>query len=122
AGESAAGEVAAAAEQGEEQTEGVQAAVEQPAAQGDDPTAAADGVQASGLTLSGLPGIDAETLPAGAADDGVDGGADASVIASLADDQVLALAAATLQQREREEATAELSTRLRAAGLSQNQA
>jgi len=71
---------------------------------------------AAGPSLSVLPGLDAENVG------GPEAGVSPSEIASLADEQVLALAAATLQQREREEATAELSERLRAGGLEQDQA
>lgn len=92
-----------------------------PAAPTDEATPASDtatdaGEQAgSGPTLSEIPGLTLAPPSDTAADD-------PAPLASLEDEQILALAAATLQQREREEATAELSARLRAGGLSQNQA
>ena len=106
-----ANEAAAVPDQSQEQP-----AATQEAAAGQEPAAAASDAQAPGLTLSGLPGIATQSTP----EDGV--GVDPEVLAAVVNDQVLALAAATLQQREREEAAAELSAQLRAGGLSQTQA
>ncbi|HZJ08898.1 MAG TPA: hypothetical protein VFD39_04330 [Trueperaceae bacterium] len=79
----------------------------------------AAGQAAAGLPLSSEDQTDPSQPAEGAAGAA---GASTSAIATLDDEQAMALAAATLQQQARDAAATELSAELRAAGLSQNQA